>query len=214
MTGFIVLEGGEGGGKSTQTPILAEWLATFTGVECRTTRDPGDTDLGQQMRNLIMDEQALPNLRPIEQLTLFGVAKMALARERVIPARNDGVWLISDRFQFGSPIYQGFRSDNSEFEWLVRHYTENLLNDYWPDLTLVLDVPPEIGLSRKEKSGEKLNFFDRESLAFHKKIRSGYLYYAKLYANRGTVVIDATQPLEAVTADLKRAISSHFALAA
>ena len=104
--------------------------------------------------------------------------------------------------------------EDTEWEYFVRYYTEKLIGTAWPDLTLVLDVPPEIGLSRKEKSGEKLNLFDEKSIAFHHKVREGYLHYANLYAKRGLVVIDATQPLEMVTTNLQRVIASHFALSA
>ncbi|TKW61334.1 MAG: dTMP kinase [Blastochloris viridis] len=214
MTGFIVLEGGEGAGKSTQARLLTPWLTEVTGIACHQTVDPGGTDLGWQMRKLIM-EDTFANITPVEHMTLFGVAKMALAHEHIAAARKAGEWLISDRFQFGSPVYQGYvNKEDTEWEYFVRYYTEKLIGNAWPDLTLVLDVPPEIGLNRKQRSGEKLNLFDEKSIRFHRKVRKGYLHYAKLYANRGTVVINANRPLEKVTTDIQRAISSHFALAA
>jgi len=199
---FITFEGGEGSGKSTQARLLAETLRA-RGVDGVLTREPGGSPFAEHVRNLILDPATPPHSALSEALLFY--AARADHLDRVIrPALVAGRWVISDRFSDSTRVYQveagGLPLEVFKaFELIVVKLT-------YPDLTFILDVPPEVGLSRattrrlaQALSGE--DAYEKRDLAFHTRLREGFLAVAKAEPRR-CHVIDATQPEAAIAAEV------------
>jgi dTMP kinase len=199
---FITFEGGEGSGKSTQARLLADALRA-RGVEPILTREPGGSPFAEQVRNLILDPGTAPH-SPLSEALLFYAARADHLDRVIRPALVSGRWVISDRFSDSTRVYQveagGLPLDVFKaFELIVVKLT-------YPDLTFILDVPPEVGLSRattrrlaQALSGE--DAYEKRDLAYHTRLREGFLAVAKAEPRRCHVV-DATAPEEAIAAEV------------
>lgn len=172
---FITLEGVEGAGKTTQIHRLAEALDGDVLV----TREPGGTPVSEQVRNIFLTEA---NLSATTELLLIAAARAQHVTELVLPSLNSGRIVICDRFSDATVAYQGFRKgiNLKLIEQVNRIATGGLV----PDITFVLDLPPEIGLQRKRDSDEPLTRLELETLESHKKVREGYLAVAKAEPQR------------------------------
>lgn len=193
MSLFVTFEGPEGGGKSTQVRRLAERL-TERSFEVVTTREPGGTALGEAVRELLLGSRHSAMLPETEAL-LNSAARSQHVAEVIRPALAQGKVVLCDRYLDSTLAYQG-AGRGLEIEQLVtlqRFATGNL----WPDLTFLLDVPVEVGMSRRATSGEPLNRFDVDSREFHERVRAYFLDAASREPGRWKVV-DATQPVETV----------------
>lgn len=201
---FIVLEGGEGGGKSTQARALREALVA-RGREVVLTREPGGSPLAEAIRGLVLGDWAEGIDANTEVLLIFA-ARAAHLRATILPALEAGRDVICDRFVDASYAYQGAgrglpRERLAELERLV-------LGELQPDLVLVLDVDPAIGVARIAGRGGN-NRFDAESLAFMQRVRAAYLQRAA-EAPQNHVVVDAARAVETVTADLLALIEARL----
>ncbi len=197
---FITIDGGEGVGKSTNRSYLAEALRSC-GVSLKLTREPGGTELGERLRDLLLSTEGDAPVPTAELLMIFAARAQHL--EKVIaPALAAGEWVLCDRFTDATFAYQGAgRGLDAEFISAL----EALVQDgQQPDLTVILDVDPEIGMQRAVARGE-LDRFEREALPFFRRVREAYLARAKLVPSRYRV-IDAGQPLEQVERDLTRVV--------
>jgi len=176
---FIVIEGGEGAGKSTQAELLYRSLSQrFPAI---LTREPGGTPLGERIRELLFD----PALRPINpraELFLFLAARAQHIEEVIKPALEKGKIVISDRFSLSSLAYQGFGRglDLSLLEEMDAFARQGIS----PHLTIYIDIPPEEGIKRLST----LTPFEGEPLEFHKRVREGYLELASRYPEKIKVV--------------------------
>jgi dTMP kinase len=215
---FIVFEGGEGAGKTTQVKLLADTLrAARPGHEVVTTAEPGGTDLGARIRALVLDCEAMD---PRAE-TLLYLADRAEHIARVIrPALERGATVISDRFHDSTLVYQGYARG------LGLHRIEELstwiLGPVRPDLVIVLDVDPTVGLARAGRRSDT-NRFEAEKLAFHHRVRTGFLALVaeqqKLRAGDsewGTrtpyyFVVDARQDVETVAHEVQKLASTLIA---
>lgn len=197
---FITLEGPEGGGKSTQLPLLAEFLCQ-QGFNVCTTREPGGTEIGNQVREVLM-KLANTAMNPRTETLLFLAARAQLVEEVIRPHLLRGDLVVSDRYADSTLAYQGYGHGNdlSTLRQLLHFATGGLK----PDLTLLLDVDVEQGLSRKQRKGE-WNRLDAYTVAFHKRVQAGYLDLARQEPERW-VVLDANQPPELVQADIRRIV--------
>lgn len=206
---FITFEGGEGCGKSTQIMRLEAYLKE-KGVEVLVTREPGGTRLAELIRGLLKDEKDDPPCDRAE-LLLFLAARAQLVKNVILPALDSGVWVLSDRFSDSTFAYQGYGRGLDL--GILKVANDFACDSLKPDLTLLLDVPPEVASSRMRKREMETNTSaDRIELAgeeFHRKLREGFRALAAAESDR-VHTIDASgtpdQVWEAVCRSLKRLI--------
>lgn len=194
---FITLEGGEGAGKSTQMPRIKAWLEA-RGHRVVSTRQPGGTALSERVRALLLDNDH-HGMAPITELLLMFADRGQLMAELVRPARAGGATVLCDRFTDSTFAYQGGGRglDNGAIAQLA----ELVHGDCQPDLTLLLDLPPEQGLRRAARRGEA-NRIEQEQADFYQRVRERYLQLAEEQPGR-IVVIDASQAPDAVWRDIE-----------
>jgi dTMP kinase len=193
---FITLEGGEGAGKSTQIQVVKDYLEA-RGIDVIVTRKPGGTPVGQEIRNLLVSGDK-DKWSPLSE-TLLILADRAAHLERVIrPALADGKYVVCDRFFDSTRAYQGI-AGGLGLE-VIHNLQQPVLVTTLPDVTLLLDIDPEKGLSRAQERGGDLRF-ESKTLAYHQTLRQAFLDFAKQEPER-MVVIDADRDIEAVSTDI------------
>ena len=203
---FITMEGEEGVGKSTNLEYLKAYL-DGRGIACLVTREPGGTQLGEKIRSLLLSLSDEKLDATAELLLIFAARAQHL--ERVIkPALSEGTWVLCDRFTDATFAYQGAGrgikdSDIRMLQKLVQHTLH-------PDLTLILDLDPAIGMSRA-KQRATLDRFEQEQLSFFARVRAGYLRIAEAEPKR-CALIDASQPLENVKSALLKTLVDRLEL--
>lgn len=197
---FITLEGPEGSGKTSHLAPLAEFLRG-RGRVVFTTREPGGTSIGEQIRAVLHNLQNTA-MHPRTEILLFQASRAQIVEEVIRPRLAAGEIVLCDRYADSTIAYQGYghQTDIEELRRVVRFATGGLV----PDLTLLLDVDVELGLQRKTKSGE-WNRLDAYSLDFHRRVRAGYHEMVKQEPARW-VVVDAAQPWQAVQEELRRVV--------
>ena len=186
---LISFEGSEGSGKSTQITRLAERL-TRIGREVVATREPGGTEIGEQIRNIIVHNSKGDEMCPETELLLFTAARAQVVRQIIAPALTRGAVVLSDRFLDSSTVYQGIARNLAPgpVEQINRFAVGNVM----PHLTLVFDVPTEVSLKRiKQRASDLPDRMERVNIAFYEKVRSGYLLLAEQWPER-VVVVDGT----------------------
>lgn len=204
MAQFITLEGIEGSGKSTQMDFVVEFLQAQN-IEVVRTREPGGTDLGERVRELLLSND-FPKMHEDTELTLMFAARIEHVNQVIKPALNEGKWVVSDRFYDATYAYQGYgRNIDLNRIDLLREFA---IGDMQPDMTLLLDVNLEISMQRVEDRGNQ-DRFEKEKSDFYIKVREGYLSLAKHHANR-IAVIDSTQPIEQVQSDISSKLKELF----
>ncbi len=194
---FITVEGVEGAGKSTHLPFIRE-LLTDAGREVITTREPGGTELGESLRSLLLAPRGDPMAIDTELLLMFAARSEHLDR-LIRPALTEGKWVLCDRFTDATYAYQGGgrRVPASRIATLE----EWVQGDLRPDLTIILDVPVDIGMRRIRARSEQ-DRFEREDLAFFERIRNSYLEAARQGPGRCKVV-DASGTIDEVRESLQ-----------
>jgi dTMP kinase len=200
---FITLEGGEGAGKSTQVSRLADRLRA-SGVAVTVTREPGGAPGAERLRALMLDGAAEP-WPPMAETLLHYAARVDHLVHRIRPALAAGDWVISDRFADSTMAYQGYGL-NAGRRFVGRLHRLVAAGDT-PDLTLILDLPPEIGIERvaarrrvnvqSEPGSGAGDPYESRDIAFHRRVRRGFLDIAAREPDR-CVVIDATQSVDAI----------------
>lgn len=192
---LISFEGSEGSGKSTQIALLAEHLQK-AGRDVVTTREPGGTEIGEQIRNIIVHNSKGDEMVAETELLLFAAARAQLVREVIVPGLTRGAIVLSDRYLDSSTVYQGIgRNLGSDPVAQINRFA---VGNVMPDLTIVIDVPTEVGLARiRQRASDLPDRMERENIEFYEKIRAGYLVLAKGMADR-FVVIDGTLTQEVI----------------
>lgn len=189
---FISLEGGEGAGKSTQNKRIVDWLST-QGRNVVETREPGGTVVSEQIRQVLLDTRNA-GLNATAELLLMFAARSQLVSEIILPALGEGKVIVCDRFADASYAYQGGgRQLGAEAVAIVEQL---VLDDLQPDLTLLFDVPVELGMTRVAGRGEA-DRFEVESVRFFERVRNAYLERAKANPQRFRI-IDASQDEDSV----------------
>ncbi|MSO85861.1 MAG: dTMP kinase [Rhodospirillales bacterium] len=202
---FITFEGGEGAGKSTQVTRLAAALRA-QGIEPVLTREPGGAPGAEEIRALLV--QGSPSRwAPMTEALLHCAARSDHLELTILPALRQGRWVISDRFADSTMAYQGYGHE------LGRAPIESLhrvvVGDLAPHLTLILDIPVAEGLKRATLRAGKDNRYERMDVAFHERLRRGFLEIAALEPGR-CVVVNAARDVDAVAADVWAAVQSRL----
>src|ERR1043165_2308015 len=197
---LISFEGAEGSGKSTQIARLAAHFQK-THRDVLTTREPGGTEIGEQIRNIIVHNSKGDEMCAETELLLFTAARAQLVREVIAPALMRGCIVLSDRFLDSSTVYQGIGRNLASDP--VNQINLFAVGTVMPDLTIVLDVPEEVSMARlKQRASDLPDRMERENIGFYKKVREGYLLLAKGMPER-FIVVDGTKPEDEVAfADL------------
>lgn len=199
---FITFEGGEGAGKSTQIRLLAERLEG-RGVAVVVTREPGGTPTAEAIRAMLLSGQA-KDLGPDGEAVLFAAARADHVERVIRPALRAGRWVLSDRFFDSTHVYQG-TGDGADSATLAA-LDRIAVGRTRPDLTLILDVPVEIGLARAAGRGAAPDRFESDTLALHEKRRRAFLAIAEAEPDR-CVVIDASRDAAATASSVWDAVS-------
>ncbi len=208
MTGrFITLEGGEGTGKSTQARRLAAALEA-KGIKTLVTREPGGAPGAEEIRKLMVEGEP-GRWNAITETLLAYAARADHVARTIGPALTDGRWVISDRFSDSTFAYQGVgRGLDRE---TIRRIDSVVLDDFAPDLTLVLDLDVTVGLARAHARAGSENRFEKFGPDFHEKLRQAFLDIARRFPERCRV-IDASGSEEAVAEQIFAAVKQRFAL--
>lgn len=206
---FISFEGGEGAGKSTQLKMLSQAF-DHAGIAHITTREPGGSVGGEAIRGLVVSGSA-DKWHPVTESLLFMAARYDHLASKIAPALQNGQWVLCDRFYDSTYVYQGMAKDVGT-AWLNQLYAQ-LFGNQGPELTFLLDLPPNIGLARTEKRGNVAESrFEQMDLAFHASLRDGF--HALAAANPERIrAIDATQDATQVHAAIIANINERFGIA-
>lgn len=204
---FITFEGPEGSGKTTQIQLLGEWLSC-RGYNVLITREPGGTPLGDRIRAILLSPEHR-DMCPEAEALLFSAARSQLIRQVIQPHLDRGGVVLCDRYADSTLAYQGYGRglDLAALQAITAFATGGL----WPDLTIYLDLPVEEGLARRRRSAtQEWNRLDAEQLAFHQRVREGYLRMAA--ASPRWLVLDARQPIDSLQQVIREQVAKRCKL--
>lgn len=202
---FIVIEGLEGAGKTTARDTVVDELRQQGIEDIVFTREPGGTPLAEKLRDLVKQGVENEKLTDKAEVLMLYAARVQLVDNVIKPALARGAWVVGDRHDLSSQAYQGGgRGIDSR---LMQSLRDTVLGDFKPDLTLYLDLPPEIGLERARSRGA-LDRIEQESLAFFERTRARYLALAE--QDDSIITVDASQTLPEVTASIRTALQAWF----
>ena len=212
MGSFITFEGIEGSGKSTQIRLLFEHLKGRD-VELKMTREPGGTVIGEKVRGILLDPTTR-GLIPRAELFLYAAARLQHIEEVIQPALDEGKVVLCDRFMDATVAYQGYGREVPLNE--VKVVNSLVTVDLQPDLTILLDLPVDVGLKRARERNQAdaasaASRFEEEDLEFHRRVREGYLAIAAGDRNR-VKIIPADQPVEKVARQVQSVVSRALKL--
>jgi len=200
---FIVLDGPDGCGKSTQVKMLQDWIAARN-VPVEAYRDPGTTVIGEKIRHILLDAAHAGMADNVEVL-LYMAARAQLWHERIGPDLAAGRCVVMDRWISSTCAYQGraggFGADR------VLHLAEDCLERTWPDLTIVLDVDPTTAADRMQRQRDRM---EQKGHEYHQKVRWGFLELAEAWPDR-VIVVDATATADQVHAEVVGVLGERFA---
>ena len=204
---LFTFEGSEGSGKSTQIELLADELEGM-GHEIIVTREPGGTEIGEEIRHLLIHNSAGANMTPEAELLLFAAARAQLVRQVILPALETGKIILCDRFLDSTTVYQGAaRSIASDPVSYINQFAAAAIT---PDLTFILDVPAEESIARvKRRINDLPDRMEQENVDFYKKVREGYLLLARSLPKRFHVV-DGTRELKVNQEDILKTVLAHI----
>ena len=205
---FISFEGGEGAGKTTQADLLRQRLES-SNIPILLVREPGTTQLGEQVRNIIKSR----NNVPAADALLFMAARAQLMNDIIVPNLRKGTTVVCDRFSDSTIAYQGYGGSLNLDR--LKHANELATNEVVPDLTILLDVPPETGLNRRDvadkSAGETQRRFEELPIRFHRNVQRGYRELANHEPNRW-IRIDGSRDPKEVAQDVWQHVSEFFDL--
>ena len=194
---FITIDGVEGAGKSTQIDLICSYLHQ-KGIEVVRTREPGGTAVGEKIRSVLLDVENQEMHSDTELLLMFS-SRNELIQNKIIPALNEGFWVVSDRFTDASFAYQGGgRMLNLD---RIDKLADWVLGDFKPDLTLFLDVSVEVGMERIESRAAK-DRIELEERAFFERVRSVFVSRSEAFPDR-IKLIDANDSVEGIQSKIR-----------
>jgi dTMP kinase len=214
---FITLEGGDGGGKTTQAAALSERLRK-AGLSVLQTREPGGTPRAEAIREVLLSGKA-KRFGPLGEAVLFYAARESHLELAIRPAIEQGTWVVCDRFSDSTRAYQGAAGGVARS--VIDALETAVVGSTRPDLTIIFDLPPELGLQRAAKrllpssDGEparsELDRFETMNLAFHRNLRDEFLAIAKAEPGR-CVTVDASRGIQAVAGEVWAIVRKRFSL--
>ncbi|HFK4066095.1 TPA: dTMP kinase [Kluyvera ascorbata] len=205
---YIVIEGLEGAGKTTARDVVVETLRNLGVNDLLFTREPGGTVLAEKLRSLVLDIKSVGDevITDKAEVLMFYAARVQLVDSVIKPALANGKWVIGDRHDLSTQAYQG--GGRGIDRKMLATLRDAVLGDFRPNLTIYLDVTPEVGLKRARARGD-LDRIEQESLNFFNRTRARYLELAA--EDNSIITIDATQPLDNVMSDIRAAVTAWFA---
>jgi len=204
---FITLEGGEGVGKSTQAKRLVEYLAS-QGIKAIATREVGGSKSAEEIRALWLSKGE-GYWDPLSEVLLIMAARREHMTHTILPAIEGGTWVVSDRFIDSTRAYQGVGLGVG-LDKIDAIYKE-IAGDFWPDLTLLLDTPVEIGMSRMAARKGQDDRYQQQKIAFHETLRKAYHSIAAREEKRFRL-IDASANMDAVAVSIAKTVSEYFGI--
>ena len=195
---FITIDGVEGAGKSTQIQFICDYLAE-KGIDVVLTREPGGTDIGEKIRHLLLSKET-GKMHADTELMLMFAARCEHVHNKIIPELEQGKWVLSDRFSDSSYAYQG-GGRGLDIE-RIGQLDAWSMQGFAPDMTLLLDVPVELGMSRVESRGEK-DRIENEQLDFFERVRQAYIERSNTFPER-IKLIDSSQSVEHTSAQIRQ----------
>ena len=204
---FITFEGSEGSGKSTQIHLLAEFLQK-RGILVTTTREPGGTRIGEQVRDCLHDVSN-NEMTSAAEVLLYSASRSQLVEQIIRPALANNHVVLSDRYADSTIAYQGF-GRNLDLDTLFR-ITEFATGGLIPDLSLFLDVDVKNGLKRRSAGGSEMNRMDLQTIAFYEKVREGYLQLASKDSDRWKI-IDANRSVKLIQKGVRKVVLERLNL--
>lgn len=202
---FITLEGGEGAGKSTQLKLLEERLVTHE-IDIVRTREPGGVPSAETIRDLLVNGET-DKWRPLTETLLHFAARHEHISRLVQPALDRGQWVLCDRFADSTTAYQGY-AQNIDLETIATLY-RLAVGNLEPNLTIILDLPVEVGLERAEDRGIGGTRYEKMGIEFHKRLRDGFLQIAANNPHRCSI-LDATQSIEEISEYIMALVEERF----
>lgn len=203
---FVTFEGSEGCGKSTQIRHLTVWLEK-QGKECVTTREPGGTPAGDEIRHLLQHAPQGHGLVPEAELLLFAASRAQLVRELILPALQAGKVVVSDRFHDSTTVYQGVARKLAPAT--VASINNFAIDSCLPDITFLLDMDAREAHGRIQSREQPADRMESEPLAFYEAVRDGYLRLAAAEPAR-FVVLDATLTEEDLARQIRKTLEEKF----
>lgn len=203
---FVTIEGPEGSGKSSVTKEVVKLLEK-DGFSVVLTREPGGTPIAEEIRNVILDKKNTA-MDPVTEALLYAASRRQHLIEKVWPLSNEGKIVICDRFLDSSLAYQGgARGIGIDKVLSLNQYATD---GFYPDITLLFDLDPKIGLARiAANNNREINRLDLEKIEFHESVRKTFLELAKRFGDR-FVVLDASKPFDEVVQDAYKAIKDKL----
>ncbi|WPJ94840.1 dTMP kinase [Coraliomargarita algicola] len=208
---FITFEGGEGCGKSTQIAALQQRLSA-AGHTVVQTREPGGTSLGEAIRHLLQHDAAGEGMSPEAELLLFAASRAQHVRQLIAPAITAGQIVLCDRFLDSTTVYQGVARAIDSVK--VDNINQFAIGSTRPDLTLLIDLPPEIGLARVHKRSDgQLDRMEQEAIEFFQAVRQGYLALAAAEPQRFHV-LDGSQSIQSLQDEIWELVQNKLSASA
>ncbi len=210
---FITFEGGEGTGKSTQLKLLADFLSQLN-IPVVTTKEPGGTEVGQELRRILVTGDK-DKMDAVAEALLYYADRRIHMTKKVWPALEEGKWVLSDRFADSTVAYQYYGYNKRVPYQTLENLYKLTVGDFKPDLTILLDINPEIGLARSlAKAGQmtvKETRHESRALEFHNNLRNGYLEMAKKEPER-FIVLNADKSIEDLHQEIVKIVTERFNL--
>lgn len=204
---LISFEGSEGSGKTTQIGLLASHLEEV-GQQIVVTREPGGTAIGEEIRHFLKHALSGSNMFPETELLLFAASRAQLVRELLIPSLKEGRIVLCDRFLDSTTVYQGAARRMSSDP--IQNINTFAVGDLMPDLTIVIDVPAEVGMARiRHRASDLPDRMEQENIEFYERVRSGYLVLARSLPDR-FLVVDGTQDAQTIEKQIWNEVRSRF----
>ncbi len=206
MSLFVTFEGPEGGGKTTQIKLLGEYLQA-RGFKVLVTREPGGTEISEQIRQVILSHHNRSITHATEAL-LFSAARAQIVAQLIRPALAEGKIVLCDRYADSTLAYQGYGLglDLDALRAITRFATGGLV----PDLTFYLDLPVEVGIARK--AGGEVNRLDQKEIAYHRRVRAGFVELVRTEPARW-VLIDATRAIDEMQKQIREEVERRMQVA-